>query len=71
MSMHLFSPSIYLSMDLTIVLSTDTQKGLIAMLTNSLTTAQRDQIGMSHHHESCIGRFLLLHGWVGCEGSLC
>jgi hypothetical protein len=36
----------------------------------SFPTAQCEQIGMSHHHESCSKRFLLLHGWVGCKGSL-
>jgi hypothetical protein len=62
--MYLCSPSIYLSMDLTI----ETWHNYNAsQLSNS--TAQGKQIGISHHHETCIRRFLLLHGWVGCKAA--
>jgi hypothetical protein len=64
---------VYLSMALTFVLlSTDIQNCHdynAFQLPNA--TAQCKQIDMSHHHESCISRFLLLHGWIACKGSLC
>jgi hypothetical protein len=58
-------------MYLTIVLSPDVQNwhDYIA-LELPYSTAQYKLIDMSHYHESCISRFLLLHGLVGCKGSL-
>jgi hypothetical protein len=70
--MHLFSPRIYLSKDLTIVLSTDIQSWRdynAFQLPNS--TARYELIDMSHSHENCISRFPLLRGLVGCKGNLC
>jgi hypothetical protein len=69
--MHLFSPSIlYLSMDLTIVLlSTDIQNWQdYNAFQLPYSTAQCDLIGMSHHHESCIRRLLLLLRLDGVQG---
>jgi hypothetical protein len=57
--------NMYLSMALTFVLSTDIQNCHdynAFQLPNA--TAQCEQIDMSHHHESCISRFLLLRGWA-------
>jgi hypothetical protein len=71
MSMHLFSPRIYLSVYLTIVLSTDTQNWHdynAFQLPNS--AAQYELFDMLDYHERCISRFLLLCGSVGCKGSL-
>jgi hypothetical protein len=56
----------YLSMDQTIVLSTDIQKWHDCnafQLPNS--TEQCELIDMSHYHVSCISRFLLLCGVQG------
>jgi hypothetical protein len=60
---------LYLSMDLTIVLSTDIQTwhdyNAFQFLIQQHNALQCEQIGMPHHHESCIRKFLILHGWVG------
>jgi hypothetical protein len=53
-------------MDLTIVLSTDIQNWYdYNAFQLPTSTAQCEQIDMSHHLESCIRRFLLLHGVQG------
>jgi hypothetical protein len=67
--MHLYSPSIHLSMDLTIVLSTDIQNwhDCNAFQLPS-STAQCEQIGMSHHHESFYQK-ILPASWLG--GAAC
>jgi hypothetical protein len=67
-----FSPRIYLSLYLTIVLSTNTQSWHdynAFRLPNS--TGQYELIDMSHDHESCMSRFLLIYSLMGCKGSLC
>jgi hypothetical protein len=65
MSIHLFSPGIHLSLDLSIVLFADTQNWHDYdpfQFPNS--TAQYELIDLSHYHEICISRFLLLLvGW--------
>jgi hypothetical protein len=71
-SIHLLRPSNDLSLDLTIVLSTDIQNWHdyhTLKLPNS--TAQCELINMPHYLESCISRFFVLFGDVGCNGSLC
>jgi hypothetical protein len=55
-------------MDLTIVLSTDIQNGHDY---NAFQLSQCEQEDMLHRHDTCISRFLLLRGLVGCKGSLC
>jgi hypothetical protein len=70
----LFNPRIriHLSMYLTIVLSTDTQNWhAYDPFKIPALTAQRELIDTSHYQESCISRFLLICGLMGCKGSWC
>jgi hypothetical protein len=69
--MHLFSPRIHLYVHRIIILSTDTQNWHdydVFQLPNS--TAQYELTDLSHCHESCISRFLLVGSLIGCKGSL-
>jgi hypothetical protein len=61
----------YLSVYLTIVLSSDTQNwhDYDAFQLSNLT-AQYELIDMSHYHESCMRRFLLICSLMECKGSL-
>jgi hypothetical protein len=68
--MHLYSPRIYLSVYPTSVLSTYTQNWHdydAFQLPNS--TAQYNLIDMSHYHESCISRFLLICSFNGVRAA--
>jgi hypothetical protein len=71
-NVNLLSPRIYPSVYLNIVLSTDTQNWHdynAFQLPNA--TGHYQLIDMSHCHESCISRFLLICSLMGCKGSLC
>jgi hypothetical protein len=35
------------------------------------STAKCELMDMSHYHESCMSRFVLFRGLVGCKGSIC
>jgi hypothetical protein len=70
-NVNLFSRRIYLSMDLTIIPSTEMKSwhDYNAFPLPNLT-AQCALMDMSHYHEKSISRYLLLCGWVWCKGSL-
>jgi hypothetical protein len=54
----------------TIVLSTDTKNwGDYHAFQLSTSTAQYELIDMSHNHESCMSRFLLICSLIGCKGT--